>query len=75
MVISVVISVDFGDFGFSGHRPRPQYFRMPSRLPTDEALEKIDMIDEMKKKKKKKNSPAIPHLLQAQQALEMISLP
>ena len=40
---------------------------MSSRLPTDEALEKEDRIDEMKKKKKK-NSPPVPHLLQAQQA-------
>ena len=37
---------------------------MSSRLPTDEALEKEDGIDEMKKK----ISPPVPHLLQAQQA-------
>ena len=44
---------------------------MSSRLPTDEALEKEDRIDEMKKKEKKKNkktNPPVPHLLQAQQA-------
>ena len=38
---------------------------MSSRLPTDEALEKEDRIDEIKKIK---HSPPIPHLLQAQQA-------
>ena len=40
---------------------------MSSRLPTDEALEKEDRIDEIYKKKIK-HSPPIPHLLQAQQA-------
>ena len=40
---------------------------MSSRLPTDEALEKEDRIDEIKKKKKETSSP-IPHLLLAQQA-------
>ena len=39
---------------------------MSSRLPTDETLEKEDMIDEFKNKIK--HSPPIPHLLQAQQA-------
>ena len=39
---------------------------MSSHLPTDEALEKEDRIDEIKKIIKH-NSP-IPHLLQAQQA-------
>ena len=38
---------------------------MSSRLPTDEALEKEERIDEIKKKK---HSPPIPHLLRAQQA-------
>ena len=38
---------------------------MFSRLPTDEALEKEDRIDEMKKNMK--NSPPVPYLLQAQQ--------
>ena len=38
---------------------------MSSRLPTDEALEKEDWIDEIKKIK---HSPPFPHLLQAQQA-------
>ena len=38
---------------------------MSSHLPTDEALEKEDRIDEIKKIK---HSPPIPHLLQAQQA-------
>ena len=37
-----------------------------SCLPTDEALEKEDRIDQIKKKIK--HSPPIPHLLQAQQA-------
>ena len=44
---------------------------MSSRLPTAEALEKEDRIDEMKKKNKKKKrkySLPAPHLLQAQQA-------
>ena len=40
---------------------------MSSRLPTDEAFEKEDRIDEMKNIWKK-NSPPVPHLLQAQQA-------
>ena len=31
------------------YRPRPQYFRMFSHLPTKEALEKEERIDEMKK--------------------------
>ena len=48
-------------------RLRPHYFKMSSHLPTDEALEKEDRIDEISKKKKK-NIPPIPHLLQAQQA-------
>ena len=39
---------------------------MSSRLPTDEALEKEDRIDEIKKNKIKP-SPPIPYLLQAQQ--------
>ena len=38
---------------------------MSSHLPTNEALEKEDRIDEMKKIK---NSPPVPHLLQAHQA-------
>ena len=37
---------------------------MSSRLPTDEALEKEDRIDEMKIKYK--NRPSVPHLLQVQ---------
>ena len=43
---------------------------MSSRLPTDEALEKEDRIDEneMKKTQYTTNSPPVPHLLQAQQA-------
>ena len=41
---------------------------MSSRLPTDEALEKEDRLDEIKKKKKKKKIQPIPNLLQAQQA-------
>ena len=45
---------------------KTQYFRMSSRLPTDEALGKEDRIDEMKKNIK--NSPSVPDLLQAQQA-------
>ena len=40
---------------------------MSSHLPTDEALEKEDRIDEIKKQYKI-NSPPVPHLLQAQQA-------
>ena len=45
-------------------------FQMSNCLPTDEALEKEDRIDELKKKKKKKkSSPPVLHLLQAQQAL------
>ena len=36
---------------------------MSSHLPTDEALDKEDRIDEMEK-----NSPPVPLLLQAQQA-------
>ena len=41
---------------------------MSSRLPTDEALEKEDRIDEIKKIIIIKHSPPIPHLLQAQEA-------
>ena len=50
---------------------------MSSRLPTDEALEKEDRIEEIKRKKQTiyiniyiyiYNSSPIPHLLQAQQA-------
>ena len=39
---------------------------MSSRIPTDEALENEDRIDEIKKKIK--HSLPVPHLLQAQQA-------
>ena len=41
---------------------------MSSRLPTNEALEKEDRIDEMKNKQQKNNSTPVPHLLKAQQA-------
>ena len=41
---------------------------MSSRIPTDEALEKEDRIDEIKKKQTKKKSLPVPRLLQAQQA-------
>ena len=35
---------------------------MSSHLSRDEALEKVDMIDDMKKQNKTKNSPPVPQI-------------